>query len=74
MIFEIGRRSKDSRSVPRPDASGQTETSHAVENGDGESEIKPVAGSAEGRDAAAGLLVGGVIGAALWLLIYFLLV
>jgi hypothetical protein len=72
MISEIGRRSNDSRSVPRPDASGQTETSPEVENDDGESKIELVEGSAEGRDAAAGLLVGAVIGAALWLLIYFL--
>jgi hypothetical protein len=74
MIFEFGRRATDAQSTPRPDASGQTETSSAVENGDGASEIKPVGGSAEGRDAAAGLLVGGIIGAALWLLIYFIFV
>jgi len=72
MISEIGRRSNDSRGIPRPDASGQTEASPAVENDDGEPEIKLVDGSAEGRDAAAGLLVGGVIGAALWLLVYVL--
>jgi hypothetical protein len=71
MIFAIGRRSKDTRGVPQSDASGQTESSHAVEN-DGETKTQKVDGSAEGRDAEVGLLVGAAIGAVLWLLIYFL--
>jgi hypothetical protein len=72
MIFAIGRRSKNTRGVPQSDASGQTESSHAVENDHGETETQKVDGSAEGRDAEVGLLVGAAIGAVLWLLIYFL--
>lgn len=73
MIFAIGRRSNDSRGAPQSDASGQTESPNAVENDHGKTETKVVDGSAEGRDAEAGLLVGAAIGAVVWLLIYFLL-
>lgn len=72
MTFGFSRRSNDARNTPRTDASGQGGTSPAVENDDRESGIEPIEGAAGGRDAAAGLLVGAVIGAVLWLLIYFL--
>jgi hypothetical protein len=72
MIFDFGRRSNDARNTPRTGAGGQPGTSPAGENDDRGSESELVDGSTEGRDAAAGLLVGAVIGAVLWVLIYFL--